>query len=104
MHGNTDADTVDLRELGAALRHGWVTVLIGAVLGAGLGYAAMLLVPAKYEATSKVLVRGTEDPTRTALNNLSGLGSLVGKGAGAGGGVGHRTRDYVQSPSAGSSR
>jgi len=84
MSRNAEDGVVDLREIGAALRHGWLIVGLGSVLGFGLGFAALKVVPERYEATAKVLVRESPDMARSALSGLGDIGSLIGGGFGGG--------------------
>lgn len=76
-------DTVDLREVGAALRHGIGWIVGGAVLGVLLALAVNLLAPPVYEATASILLRSSTEGVASRLAGGSSdeggvsLGGLV---------------------------
>lgn len=75
-------DTVDLREVGAALRHGIGWIVGGAVLGVLLALAVNLLAPPTYEATASILLRSSTEGVASRLAGSSeeggvSLGGLV---------------------------
>lgn len=80
-------DTVDLGELAGALRRGARWIVGGVALGLALAIAAVWVLPARYEASSTVLMRDSNAGGSSALSQLSGLADLV-PGMGGIGGMG----------------
>lgn len=83
MAGNAHDGSVDLREVGLALRHGWWIIAVGAVLGTGAGIAVNAFMPERYEGVAKVLVRASPDLASSALSRLGGIGEMIGGMGGA---------------------
>lgn len=71
-------DSLDLREVGAALRHGRAWVLGGAALGLLAAVAVLLFVPPRFEGTATLLLRDQQSPVP-----LAGAGELLPEGLGA---------------------
>jgi uncharacterized protein involved in exopolysaccharide biosynthesis len=82
-----DDRSVDLREVGTALRRGWPVVVAGAVLGLLLAVVGIQGLPERYEGTAKVLVRGDASANQSLLSRLGGLSDLIPGGMGMGSGL-----------------
>lgn len=79
-------DTLDLREIGAALRHGGRWVAGGALFGLLVGATSLAVLDRQYEASATVLLRNQAGggSSALALSRLSGvLGGLPGGIGGA---------------------
>ncbi|MFI5227642.1 MAG: Wzz/FepE/Etk N-terminal domain-containing protein, partial [Gemmatimonadales bacterium] len=76
----TPADTIDLADVGRAVRRGWRIIAAFTVVGLLAAFAVLLFAPPKFSATSSVLVR-------TSGGNGSSLLSKLAEGAGDPGGM-----------------
>lgn len=74
----SDADTVDLRVIGAALRYGVRWVIAGVLVGLLLAGLVIFLVRPRYESTATVLLRSQSDPAA----GFSSGGNSDGEGGG----------------------
>ena len=82
MTQNT-GDSLDLREIGAAIRRGALWIVAGGAAGLLAGAAALALLPPEYEASATVLLRSQVGggSSSSALSQLSGLfGGVPGVG------------------------
>ncbi|HEV2148546.1 MAG TPA: Wzz/FepE/Etk N-terminal domain-containing protein, partial [Longimicrobiaceae bacterium] len=70
-----DRDTLDLREIGAALRRGGAWIAGGALLGLLAGAATLVVLDREYEASATVLLRSQSGggSSALALSRISGL-------------------------------
>ncbi len=80
----SDADSVDLVEIGRGIRRNWATVLATAVLGVLAALAVVVFVPPRYHGAATVLVRSANANGASLLSRLGSAGDLAAS-AGAGG-------------------
>jgi tyrosine-protein kinase Etk/Wzc len=77
-------ETLDLREIGAAIRGGWLWIAAGGALGLLLGASTLHLIRPEYKATSTALLRSQGEGGESTLSRLAGgLGALPGLGGGS---------------------
>lgn len=72
MSAVTEADTIDLAEVGRALRRGWRAVLAFTVLGAVVAAAVILFAPPRFTGTASLVLKTGSDPGASVLSRLSG--------------------------------
>ncbi|HEX2093107.1 MAG TPA: Wzz/FepE/Etk N-terminal domain-containing protein, partial [Longimicrobiaceae bacterium] len=78
-----NSDTLDLREISAALRRGALWIGGGAVLGLAAGAATLTVLTPEYEASATVLLRSQVGGGASALSRLSGLLGVPGISGGS---------------------
>lgn len=78
---SVDNDTIDVRDLTAALRRRVAWIVVGPLIGLLLAVAAIRWLPAEYEGVSAVLVRSSSAGA-SPLARLSGLADLIPGGMG----------------------
>jgi uncharacterized protein involved in exopolysaccharide biosynthesis len=67
-----EPETVDLRDIGAALRHGTAWIAAGAAAGLLLGLLLTWVISPRYEAAATILLRGDQ---KSAMGALAGVAS-----------------------------
>lgn len=77
-------DALDLREIGAALRRGWLWIAAGALFGIAVGAGTLALLRPEYKATSTALLRSQVDGSQSVLSRLGGLTGMLPGGLGGG--------------------
>ena len=77
---HSDADTIDLADVARNVVRGWPVVLGGVALGAAVAGAVLFFVPARFTATTSIVVRASESSTSSLTARLGG--SIAGAAAG----------------------
>lgn len=70
-------DTIEVREVIGTLARRWRWLLGGALFGIGAALALSLLLPPRYQAGSKILLRNGAESGGIPLPGMGGLGSLL---------------------------
>lgn len=82
---DTSNDALDLREIGAALRRGWLWIAAGALFGLAVGAATVVLLRPEYKATATALLRSQADGGQSMLSRITGgLTAILPGGMGGG--------------------
>jgi tyrosine-protein kinase Etk/Wzc len=84
MSAMTAADTIDLADVGRALKRGWRAVIAFTLLGALGAVGVVLFAPRKFGGVSTIVLKTGSDPSASVLSRLSGgIGDAGGLLSGA---------------------
>src|SRR4051812_11406654 len=84
MSVSSAADTIDVADVGRALRRGWRALLAFTVLGVLAAVGIILFAPPKFSGVSTLVLKTGSDPSASVLSRLGGgLGDAGGLLSGA---------------------
>ena len=66
----TAADTIDLADVGRAVRRGWRAVIAFVILGTAAAVGLIFFAPPKFSAVSTIVLRTGNDPSASILSRV----------------------------------